>query len=408
MARYRDFTGFETPAHSVTSFLSTFKFSSLATAASARKSLSGVACAVLSRNLTVLRALSEAKADLDAAVLPLNDFDLWPGFTAVHVACQGGPRFEAILRELLELRADPRGTLHGHAPALSLCTSPGAVEILVDHRADVNQLQPTFLATPVQLIAGRGVPPPVLEKLIQLRADVNLSRGGTGMPVLSWLASFTGTSYARETLSLLVDAAADVNARVKMTGIIRKIELGSRFYAMFAGKKDFSGIYIYICMYIYIHIYICKMCRCICIHTRTNIHVNMYTYICMYEYATIYMHYMCKYMRLHVAYIVLHVYVYVYTCMPVHMYMYIHVYMCIYICVYMYMCADMYTCICIYVYMFVYIFIYVHVCIHMYAQRKRICERETSMYHVTCLPVSWKNTNFSGFSRLIHVENAGP
>lgn len=83
---------------------------------------------------------------------------------------------------------------------------------------------------------------------------------------------------------------------------------------------------------------------CLCYITQLNI-----TMICSI--------YMCVHIYMHILY--MHMCIYVYICTCVYMHIYAHVYICIYMQIYIHKCVCAYT-VYIYIYMYAYIYVYVY------------------------------------------------
>ena len=122
----------------------------------------------------------------------------------------------------LQLRADIHAA-HGPTPApLNFCRASDAVELLVQHGAQVNEATSQFKWPPLHTMASNGgVPLQALAKLLELRADLNGFHGQLGgSPPLGFLAH-AGNSNAEliELARLLLDKKADINRVYQTEGI---------------------------------------------------------------------------------------------------------------------------------------------------------------------------------------------
>ncbi|CAJ1353179.1 unnamed protein product, partial [Effrenium voratum] len=128
-----------------------------------------------------------------------------------------GWRCHKVANALLERRANANATTAvGGEHVLSFCKTPAAVDLLVQHRADVNRQQGGhFKLPPITAACGRSAPTSVIAALL-------------------WTMSESSTEVAK----LLLDARADVNAQRHGSGIGRLGELTTcRGLVMLRGSK---------------------------------------------------------------------------------------------------------------------------------------------------------------------------
>jgi len=162
----------------------------------------------------------------------MPECDIEPASHPLHLTTRRGHRSTEALRALLELRADPNAA-PGYTclPALSYALTEDAVELLVQHRADVNLRVPPLRISPLTAAAVSGASLDALQRLLDLKADVNACQGGAGMPVLAGIAMSRICPQALDTADLLVKAGADLDLAFQPGGPFRAVELCSRAYA---------------------------------------------------------------------------------------------------------------------------------------------------------------------------------
>ena len=194
LAKYQQIVGLPNASRSLNCFMTDFQFESKKSLQQ-QKGMGPIACAALSGDAPLLVQLLEQKAILETSSLMIPEMDVWAGWTPVHFATSAGEAGEAALAQLLQLRADANGTRFGAATCMGAARSPLAVELLVQHRGDVN-LAPAMIGnTPLCDLALRAGNTATMAKLIEHKADVNRSGSGAGMPPLSWLATNLSNPY---------------------------------------------------------------------------------------------------------------------------------------------------------------------------------------------------------------------
>jgi len=239
-ARFEDFLNLPVAERTPSLFLTHFNFRSMEEAVKQNKGMGAVACAAASGDIKMLQFFIEAGAPVATPVgKDLLEVEVQPGSLPLHLAVRRGIRGEATAAELLKLRADPGYAGKGLTmlPPLCFTHSPGAVDILVQHRADINFQAPPLNLTPITAAAMRGAPLSVLDKLLECRADANLCKGGAGMPILAGLSILGTGPNGLESAKLLVEAKADVNLRFETSGFFRALELVSRGRMMLRFKE---------------------------------------------------------------------------------------------------------------------------------------------------------------------------
>eukprot|EP00435_Cladocopium_sp_Y103_P064087 s901_g25.t1 len=198
LAKYQQIVGLPNVSRSLNCFMTDFHFESTKSLQQ-QKGMGPMACAALSGDAQLLVQLLEQKAILETSSLIMPEMDVWPGWTPVHFATSAGEAGEGALAQLLRLRADANGTRFGGGTCMGAARSPGAVELLVQHRGDVNRLPAvggTPGAPPLCDLALRAANVATMAKLIEHKADVNRSGSGAGMPPLSWLATNLSNPYS--------------------------------------------------------------------------------------------------------------------------------------------------------------------------------------------------------------------
>jgi len=210
-ARFHEFLGLENQQRMIKAFLRDFAFPS-ALALDQPSGMGAVACAALSEDVGMLVEVAEAEAPFDPPVNRKLDFvsDTSP----LHMIARRGEPGEAMLMKLLQLRANPNAA-DGYEglPPLASCHSPGAVEALVMYGGEVNRHSPDGL-TPLMAMCGVGAPAPALQKLLDLKAEINPDplQGRAFVTPLAYLSMFyPHNPWGLQTLEKLLAARADID-----------------------------------------------------------------------------------------------------------------------------------------------------------------------------------------------------
>ena len=226
-ARLGDWTGEADIPLSLESFLTHFGFQNLEEALKT-KSIGALACACLSGNVPMISRLIEAKAKIGIRGRPLLKVDVlyW---TPLQLAIQRGSRALPVIEELLQLRADPNTTDAIGLPALGLCRDLPSLECLIRHRADVNLSTGLSCITPLAFSSSKLAPVEVVERLLELQADVNPQRTHSRSP-LSCVSVMGRASpeVGLQIASSLLHARADLNQLDNPGGFFRFLELSCR------------------------------------------------------------------------------------------------------------------------------------------------------------------------------------
>ena len=192
---FEEVTGLEPKCRSVEDFLQEFSFT--AVAGQRRDSLSPVACAALSGDCKLVRALVVARASIQNHAPAMPEVLHHPDFTPLHLALWFKSHDLRMLQTLLDLRADPRSSGSNLFAPLGLCRSVGAVNLLVHHGAGVNFAGANTLRyLPIHVQAGFGSPCEVIARIIELKADVRGGRGGIGSASPLHLLPIAGDSWS--------------------------------------------------------------------------------------------------------------------------------------------------------------------------------------------------------------------
>lgn len=205
-----------------------YMFSSPNDAIQFQVGMTGLACATLSGQTEMMQELLEKGASTKLKLPPLLDVDIFPGFCLLHLAAQGGERCEQALEALLKTRCDPNGMSAQGAPPLGQCLTGRAVDLLVQYRADVNRAGSMVAASPLDACCYRQVAPSVIQRLIEHGAYVSNEQGRCISPLCMLVFHAHGNPLWRETADLLIDAEADPNNKMIMTGALHMAQVLSR------------------------------------------------------------------------------------------------------------------------------------------------------------------------------------
>ncbi|CAE7218507.1 Ank2 [Symbiodinium natans] len=240
-ARLHDWVGQPDVQRPPAAFLSYFGFKDMAQAIRT-STMGGMACAAVSGDVSMVRALADAKASVNTcgrvcrSMLSVGVLDYPP----MHLALQRGARGHAVVLELLRQRASPNSTSGEGNPCLGTCPDVASVEMLVRHGADVNLRVGRVWNTPIAYACAKLAPLEVTKKLVELKADVNLS-----VTPLSTLAMFSRfvPNLATSTADVLLQARADVNQPEHLMGFYRALEIAGRVRLCFGSRSNLSYVF---------------------------------------------------------------------------------------------------------------------------------------------------------------------
>ena len=237
-ARLQDWLGHPDAQRPPASFLSHFGFADLKEAIRT-SAVGGMACAALSGDVSMVRVLADAKASMSTLCRPMLSVGVL-AYSPLHLALARGARGHAAVLELLRQRADPNTTCRLGLPCLGCCRDAASVEMLVQHRADVNWRGGKVWITPLGYACSKLAPLEVTKKLVELEADVNLS-----CTPLSNLALYSRTvpNFAVSTAHVLLHARADVNRPERSVGLFRVLEIVGRVQLCFRRRSQVSRLF---------------------------------------------------------------------------------------------------------------------------------------------------------------------
>ena len=224
---FEEITGLESKQGSFEAFLQELDF---AEPVEQHAGLGPVACAALAGDHELIRSLVKAKASVHTRAPAIPEVFNIADLTPLHLALWFRSPDLKVLESLLELEADPNCSTPSAAPPLGFSRTVPALELLVQHRADVNyqgQLVPQYC--PIHIVSAFGATSEVLTRLLELRADVRGGRGGNASASpLHLVALSGGSNNDLRNARLLLDAQADINQRCEPEGTMRALELMAR------------------------------------------------------------------------------------------------------------------------------------------------------------------------------------
>ena len=221
-ARFQDILGLPPADQNPRSFVSHFCFESKEEAINEKAGMGAMACAVLSRNVKMMRWLSRSGAPLTTRLSDMTSVGIPDGWSPLHLAAQVSWHDIGPLQELLSLRANPNLTDAVGVPVLSACSSAEAVHLLVDHRADANLRRSPSFVSALQSSCARFSPIETVAALIKCRAEVHPGE------LCSLAGAATMQRHEVELAHLLIQSKAQVNARPRNSNRQRLTELACR------------------------------------------------------------------------------------------------------------------------------------------------------------------------------------
>ena len=230
LSLFEEMTGLPGKRRGLNDFCADFSFSQ---PLGKHRGLGPIACAALSGDHELLRQLAVAKASINTHAPGMPETMRLPDFTPLHLAAWFRSDNLQVLQTLLELQADPNRSTMNMSPPLGFCRSVAAVELLVQHNAEVScQGKALWQYFPLHLVALFGAPSEVVVKLLELRADVGGGRGGMASESPLHCVAFSGDSNNDlRSAQLLVDHKANVNQVVRAEGTAKVMEWLCRAYS---------------------------------------------------------------------------------------------------------------------------------------------------------------------------------
>ena len=233
LARYELLLGLPPRERDLTSFMQDFNFESLESAKSIR-GIGPLECAVLSSHVAMIPVLAHAGYDLTRVVhAQINIQTLQEGHSSLAFALELSWRTPEVASQLVKFRANPNVTDTFGLLPLGFCRTPEAVEMLVQHRADVNKSAGPLHLPPLSNCCIRCAPAGVVAKLLEYQAEIDTQKAalrgvGAAQP-LSALGVFSSVNpHALEVAQLPLDAKASIDSQCPGRGVFRLLELLSR------------------------------------------------------------------------------------------------------------------------------------------------------------------------------------
>ncbi|CAJ1395305.1 unnamed protein product [Effrenium voratum] len=235
MARYETLLGKPWQKRTLEDFRRDFKFDSLDVR---REAMTPLACAVLSGDAEMVRELCKKKSDVNKSAGALYEVYIYLPVSPLMLAVFLGRNLE-VATVLLEQKADCNATNPFNMQVLSYCRSEAAVELLIQHRADVNLQKAPENCPPISWACSLGAPSAVIARLLHHGAQVNPTNLGfaSGHPLASVALTKSVSPYGTEVVAMLLDARADANRQYHASGIWRARELACRAILRLGGRR---------------------------------------------------------------------------------------------------------------------------------------------------------------------------
>ncbi|CAJ1453667.1 unnamed protein product [Effrenium voratum] len=227
VARYETLSGHGFRQRTKDEFLKDFNFSSLHSATN--RCMSPMACAVLSADAEMIRVLCSEGLDVNRFDGAIPEVNIFQAMSPLMLATMLGWRNETVLLALLDHKANVDATTEFGSPLLGWCKSERTVDLLIHHRADVNQQKESVFLPPISSACENAAPTSVIRSLLEHKACVNPRKNGLGSAhPLAFLAMRPENSKSLEVAKLLLDARADVDLQYRAAGVWRTRELMCR------------------------------------------------------------------------------------------------------------------------------------------------------------------------------------
>ncbi|CAJ1347634.1 unnamed protein product [Effrenium voratum] len=231
IARYDTLLGRPPRQRTMEAFMKDFQLKSL----DSKKGMCPLLCATLSGDVGMITHLCNAGADVNRFYGKLPEVYIFQSVSPLMLAVWMSWRTPEIAQTLLARSADATACSRGGAPepVVGFCKSAALVELLVQHRADVNTTFPALAAA-----CGVAAPTSVIASLLEHKAQVNPPGGGLGSkhPLSGVAYQSSVSSNALEVAKLLLDARADVNIQYRSTGVWRAGEFACRSALRLRGR----------------------------------------------------------------------------------------------------------------------------------------------------------------------------
>ena len=238
VARYDTILGRPLRRRTLQEFLSDFRFKSLESAKRIN-CMSPIVCAVLAGDEELLKILCNAGLDVNRWVDPLPEVYIVEAMSPLMLALWLSWRSIGVVTTLLEHNANVHSTTGLGNPVLGFCASSQLVELLLQHRADVNQQSGSGRVSPLTLACARATPPSVIATLLKHGAHANPSECAlaSAHPLSSLGSRASMGGYCLEVAALLLEARADANIQYRSSGAWRAGELMCRVIVRVAGGR---------------------------------------------------------------------------------------------------------------------------------------------------------------------------
>ncbi|CAJ1392484.1 unnamed protein product [Effrenium voratum] len=231
IARYDTLLGRPPRQRTMEAFMKDFQLKSL----DSKKGMCPLLCATLSGDVGMITHLCNAGADVNRFYGKLPEVYIFQSVSPLMLAVWMSWRTPEVAQTLLARSADATACSRGGAPepVVGFCKSAALVELLVQHRADVNTTFPALAAA-----CGVAAPTSVIASLLEHKAQVNPPGGGLGSkhPLSGVAYQSSVSSNALEVAKLLLDARADVNIQYRSTGVWRAGEFACRSALRLRGR----------------------------------------------------------------------------------------------------------------------------------------------------------------------------
>ncbi|CAJ1347640.1 unnamed protein product [Effrenium voratum] len=231
VARYDTLLGRPPRRRTMEAFMKDFQLKSL----ESTKGMCPMLCATLSGDAEMISHLCNVGLDVNRFYGTLPEVYIFQSMSPLMLAVWISWRTPEVAQTLLARLADATACSRGGAsdPVVGFCKSAPLVELLVQHRADVNT---TFPA--ISVACALASPASVIASLLEHKAQVNPPGGGLASkhPLACVAYQSSVSSNTLEVATLLVHAKADVNIQYRSSGVWRTGELMCRSMLRLRGR----------------------------------------------------------------------------------------------------------------------------------------------------------------------------